>query len=237
MRHEITGTNMPVLEMYLDPGDTIVAESGELSWMTPGIKLETSMGAGGSGGGLFGAVKRKIAGGSFWMTQFTAEQAGEVAFAARVPGHFVAIDVTDDNHVRIHRHGFVCGTEGIALELAFQQKFSAGIFGGEGFRLQKVVGKGLAFIQLSGEMVLRELKEGQVLLAHPGHVGIFEGSVKFEITTVPGIKNKFFGGDGLFLAKLTGPGKVWLQTMPLPNLAHALTPFIKTELAEDDDDD
>ena len=211
MRHEITGSTMPVLEMYLDPGDTIVAESGELSWMTPGIKLETSMGAGGSGGGLFGAVKRKIAGGSFWMTQFTAEQAGEVAFAARVPGHFVAIDVTDDNHVRIHRHGFVCGTEGIALELAF--------------------------IQLSGEMVLRELKEGQVLLAHPGHVGIFEGSVKFEITTVPGIKNKFFGGDGLFLAKLTGPGKVWLQTMPLPNLAHALTPFIKTELAEDDDDD
>jgi len=236
MKYQITGTTMPVLELSLDPGDKIVAESGELSWMGAGMKLHTSMAGGGGGGGLFGAVKRKIAGGSFWMTEYTTDQAGdELAFCTRVPGHIVPVTVSADNEPRIHRHGFLCAVEGVNLELAFQQKFSSGIFGGEGFRLQKLTGSGLAFIELSGELIERDLAAGQVLRAHPGHVGMFEKSVQFEITTVPGIKNKFLGGDGLFLAKMTGPGKVWLQTLPLPNLAAALTPFIAADLPQQDD--
>jgi uncharacterized protein (TIGR00266 family) len=234
MRHEIQGTTMPVLELWLDPGDKIVAESGELSWLSAGIELKTSMGSGGSQGGLFGAVKRKIAGGSLFMTEYSASQAGELAFAARVPGHIVPVTVDATHEPRIHRHGFLCATEGVSLELAFQQKFSSGLFGGDGFRLQKLVGDGLAFVELSGELIERELAAGETLRVHPGHVGMFDASVTFEITTVPGIKNKFLGGDGLFLAKLTGPGKLWLQTMPLPNLAAALTPYIQADEDEDE---
>jgi uncharacterized protein (TIGR00266 family) len=232
MRYEIKGTTMPVLELYLDAGDTMVAESGELSWLTSGIHLASGMGGGGSGGGLFGAVKRKIAGGSFFMTEYKAHEAGELAFAARVPGHIVPVNVAKDNEPRVHRHGFLCGVAGVGIEIAFQKKLSSGIFGGEGFRLQKLVGEGLAFIELSGELIERDLADGEELRVHPGHVGMFESSVEFEMTTVPGIMNKFLGGDGLFLAKLTGPGKLWLQTMPLPNLAAALTPFIAQDLQE-----
>jgi uncharacterized protein (AIM24 family) len=162
------------------------------------------------------------------MTQYTARESGELAFAARVPGHIVPVSVDAAHEYRVHRHGYLCSTNGISLEVAFQQKFSAGLFAGDGFRLQKLVGEGLAFVELSGELIERELAAGEVLRAHPGHVGMFEPSVSFEITTVPGIANKFFGADGIFLAKLTGPGRVWLQSMPLPVLAAALAPYLAT---------
>jgi uncharacterized protein (TIGR00266 family) len=237
MRYEIKGTTMPVLELYLDPGDRIVAESGELSWLSSSVHLSSSMGGGGSGGGLFGAVKRKLAGGSFFMTEYTSDEPGELAFCTRVPGHILPVNVTKENEPRIHRHGFLCGVEGVGLELAFQKRLSSGIFGGEGFRLQKLTGEGLAFIELSGELIERELADGEELRVHPGHVGMFESTVEFDLTTIPGIMNKFLGGDGLFLAKLTGPGKIWLQTLPLPNLAAALTPFIQADLEEAEDDE
>ena len=226
MRHEILGTTMPVLKLHLDAGEQVVAESGELSWLSAGIDLSTALGGGASSGGLMSAVKRKVAGGSLFMTEYTAREAGELAFAARVPGHIVAVDVDSAHEYRVHKHGYLCSTPGVALEVAFQQKFSAGLFGGDGFRLQKLTGQGLAFIELSGELIERELAAGEVLRVHPGHVGMFEPSVSFEITSVPGIKNKFFGGDGLFLAKLTGPGRIWLQTMPLSVLASALAPYL-----------
>ncbi|HEY5059089.1 MAG TPA: AIM24 family protein [Gaiellaceae bacterium] len=226
MRHTIEGTTMPVLKLDLDPGDKIVAESGELSWLSAGIDLSSGLGGGASAGGLMNAMKRKVAGGSLFMTEYTAREPGELAFAARVPGHIVQVDVDGSHEYRIHRHGFLCATGGVSLELAFQQKFSSGLFGGDGFRLQKLVGEGLAFVELSGELIERELQAGEVLRVHPGHVGMFEPAVSFEITTVPGIANKLFGSDGLFLAKLTGPGRIWLQTMPLPVLASALAPYL-----------
>jgi uncharacterized protein (TIGR00266 family) len=226
MRHEIQGTTMPVLKLFLEPGEQVVAESGELSWLSAGIDLSTALGGGASSGGLLSAVKRKVAGGSLFMTEYTAREAGELAFAARVPGHIVPVNVDSAHEYRVHKHGYLASTNGVALEVAFQQKFSAGLFGGDGFRLQKLTGEGLAFIELSGELIERELAAGEVLRAHPGHVGMFEPSVSFEITTVPGIKNKFFGADGIFLAKLTGPGKIWLQTMPLSVLASALSPYL-----------
>jgi uncharacterized protein (AIM24 family) len=132
MQHEIKGTTMPVLEFRLDPGDKIVAESGELSWLSAGIDLKSSLGGGSSQGSLLGAVKRKFAGGSLFMTEYTARESGELAFATKVPGHIVEVTVDAQHEYRIHTHGFLCATEGVSLQLAFQQKFSTGLFGGEG---------------------------------------------------------------------------------------------------------
>lgn len=217
---------MPVLVLRLERGETVVAEAGEVSWLSAGIELRTGLTGGASQGGFVGAVKRKLAGGSLFMTEYEAREPGELAFAAKVPGRIVPVHVGAADEVRVHRHGFLCATGGVGLELAFQQTFTAGLFGGEGFRLQKLTGEGLAFVELSGEVIERQLEAGEVLRVHPGHVGMFEAGVAFEISTVPGVGNKLFGGDGIFLAKLTGPGRVWLQTMPLPNLAASLAPYL-----------
>jgi uncharacterized protein (AIM24 family) len=129
----------------------------------------------------------------------------------------------------IHRHGFLCATSQIQVGVGFQQSLGAGIFGGDGFLLQKVTGVGTAWLELSGELVIRDLQPGETLRVHPGHVGAFQSSVSFQITTVPGIKNMIFGGDGIFLAALTGPGRVWLQTLPIAKLAHALAHYMPHE--------
>jgi uncharacterized protein (TIGR00266 family) len=230
MQTQITGSTMPVLEVTLDPGERLVAESGELSWVTSAIQLTTSTKMAGAKG-LFGAVKLAFAGGSLFMTEYRAEGgAGTVAFATKVPGEILPVEVNGDTY-RIHHHGYLCGTADIELSVAFQQKLGAGIFGGEGFLLQKLGGTGQAWVELDGEVTVKELAAGETLRVHPGHVGMFEASVQFGITTVPGIKNKLFGGDGIFLASLTGPGKIWLQSLPLPNLAHALGPYLPTQEA------
>ena len=126
----------------------------------------------------------------------------------------------------IHRHGFLCATPQVTLGVGFQQSLGAGIFGGNGFLLQKVAGQGTAWLELSGELILKNLAPGEVLRVHPGHVGAFQASVGFNITTVPGIKNAIFGGDGIFLAVLQGPGTVWLQTLPISRLAHQIGEYL-----------
>ncbi len=226
MEHTIHGTTMPVLEMDLQPGESIVSEAGELSWMSSSIELETSTQKAG-GGGLFGAVKRAASGGSLFMTEYTAKgAAGSVAFAARLPGAILPINVSNNQTYMVHTHGFLCGTPDVELTIGFQQSLGAGVFGGEGFRLQKVSGNGQAWIELSGEIVTYDLKPGETLRVHPGHVGMFEAGVSFEITRIKGIKNLIFGADGIFLAALTGPGKIWLQSLTLVNLAHSIQPYL-----------
>ncbi|HLJ69179.1 MAG TPA: AIM24 family protein [Chloroflexota bacterium] len=226
MNHKIIGTTMPVLEMQLEPGESIISEAGELSWMTASINLTTSTTAGGSGG-LFGAFKRMASGGTLFMTEYRAEgQSGMVAFATKVPGEIMPIEVRPGQFYMIHRHGFLCATPGVELTIGFQQSLGAGIFGGEGFRLQKLSGSCTAWIELDGEVVTYDLSAGETLRVHPGHVGMFDSTVSFEITRIKGIKNMLFGQDGIFLAALTGPGRVWLQSLPLPNLAHAISPYI-----------
>jgi len=126
----------------------------------------------------------------------------------------------------IHRHGFLCATPQIQIGVGFQQSLGAGIFGGDGFLLQRASGQGIAWLELSGELVVRDLQPGETLRVHPGHVGAFQSSVSFQITTVSGIKNMIFGGDGIFLAALTGPGRIWLQTLPISKLAHALSEYM-----------
>jgi uncharacterized protein (AIM24 family) len=214
MNHRILGSTLPVLELQLQPAESVVAVSGELSWMSQSIDMHTSTQHGG-GGGLMGVFKRVVGG-------------GILAFATRVPGHIMPVDVSPAKVYMIHRHGFLCSTPGVDLSVGFQQSLGAGIFGGDGFLLQKLAGTCQAFIELDGEVVPYDLKAGETLRVHPGHVGMFESTVSFEITRIRGITNMIFGGDGIFLAALTGPGRVWLQSLPLSNLAHALQPYLHT---------
>lgn len=232
MQHRIVGTTMPVLEFSLAPGESVISEAGELSWMSSSIQLTTHTQMGG-GGGIFGVLKRVAGGGTFFMTEYSAQgAAGEVAFATKLPGHILPVDVGAGMPYMVHRHGFLCATPQVQIGVGFQQSLGAGVFGGDGFLLQKISGQGTAWLELSGEVVLKELRAGETLRVHPGHVGAFESSVSFQITRVPGIKNMIFGGDGLFLAALTGPGKVWLQTLPIAKLAHAISEYMPGEARE-----
>ncbi len=217
---------MPVLELLLDPNDSVISEAGELSWMTQSIQMNTHTQMGG-GGGFFGAIKRVAGGGTLFMTEYTAIGApGEIAFATKVPGHIVPVQVGGGYEYFAHRHGFLCATPQVQLGVGFQQSLGAGIFGGDGFLLQRVGGQGTAWLELSGELIIKDLQPGETLRVHPGHVGAFTTSINFQITRVPGIKNLIFGGDGIFLAALTGPGRVWLQTLPIAKLAHALQEYL-----------
>jgi uncharacterized protein (TIGR00266 family) len=229
MQSRITGTTMPVLELVLEPNESIISEAGELSWMSSSIQMTTHTQFAG-GGGLFGVIKRVAGGGSIFMTEYRAYgAAGEVAFATKLPGHIVPVEVATGHEFLIHRHGFLCATPQIQISVGFQQSLGAGIFGGDGFFLQKLTGQGTAWLELSGELVIRDLQAGQTLFVHPGHVGAFQSSVSFQITTVPGIKNMIFGGDGIFLAALTGPGRIWLQTLPIARLAHVIDQYLPHE--------
>jgi len=232
MQSRIVGTTMPVLEFILEPNDAIISEAGELSWMSANVQMTTHTQMAG-GGGFFGAIRRVAGGGSLFMTEYRAWGGpGEVAFATRVPGHIVPVEIGNGRELMIHRHGFLCATSQINLGVGFQQSLGAGIFGGDGFRLQRVGGTGIAWIELSGEVISRDLRPGEIMRVHPGHVGAFESTVSFQITTVPGIRNMIFGGDGIFLAELAGPGKIWLQTLPLARLAHALQPYLPSTTQE-----
>ncbi len=232
MQSRIVGTTMPVLEFLLQPNECVISETGELSWMSSSIQMTTHTQMMG-GGGFFGAFKRVVGGGSLFMTEYRAwGAAGEVAFATRVPGHILPIEVQTGYDYMIHRHGFLCATEQIQLGVGFQQSLGAGIFGGDGFLLQRVNGAGTAWIELSGEVIVKDLAPGENLRVHPGHVGAFQASVNFQITMVRGLKNLIFGGDGLFLASLTGPGRVWLQTLPIARLAHQIQQYLPSARSE-----
>jgi uncharacterized protein (TIGR00266 family) len=229
MKNQIVGTTMPVLEFTLDPNDSIISEAGELSWMGSSIQMTTHTQLGG-GGGILGALKRVVGGGTLFMTEYRAMgRPGELAFATKLPGHIVPVEIGAGHEYMIHRHGFLCATPQVQIGVGFQQSLGAGIFGGSGFVLQRLSGQGTAWLELSGELIVKDLQPGETLRVHPGHVGAFHSGVNFQITTVPGIKNMIFGGDGIFLASLTGPGRVWLQTLPIAKLAHKLMEYMPIE--------
>ena len=226
MQSKITGTTLPVLQIGLEPGDVVVAPPGELSWMTPNVQMRTTTQTAGSRG-LWGAITRAVSGGGLFMTEFSAQSGvGAVAFAAKVPGAIEQVDVQPGHGYLIHRNGFLCATGGVELTTGLQRSLGAGVFGGDGFVLQRLAGTCTAWVELGGEIITHALEPGETLLVNPGHVGMFEESVTFDITTIRGISNALFGGDGLFLVRLTGPGRVWLQTLTMPNLAHALSPYL-----------
>jgi uncharacterized protein (TIGR00266 family) len=229
LAHRVKGTVMPVLEIDLEPGQTVVSQGGELSWMTDSIRMTTTTkGAGQSG--VMGVLKRAVAGGTIFMTEYRAEgKTGTVSFATKMPGEIRPVAVGADREYLVSRHGFLAGTDDVSLTLAFQKKLGAGVFSGNGFLLQRLSGSGVAWIELSGELMEYHLGAGESLHVHPGHIGIFDAQMDFDVEVVKGVRNMLFGADSIFLVRITGPGMVWLQSLPLPNLAHALSPFLEHE--------
>jgi uncharacterized protein (TIGR00266 family) len=227
MEETIHGTVMPVLELSLQPGESVVSEVGEFSWMTDSIQFSTGTGGGMGGKGLMGAVKRAVGGGSILMTTYTAEGGvGSISFASKLPGHIVPIDVTPGNEFMVHRHGFMAATPGVELSLGMQQSIRGGIFGGMGFVLQKIGGTGRAWVDMSGEVLAFDLVAGQSMRVHPGHVALFQASVQFQVVKVPGLMNRYMGDDGHHFAVMNGPGRIWLQSMPVPILAGSIAPYL-----------
>jgi uncharacterized protein (TIGR00266 family) len=233
VQFQVSGDTTPILEVTLASGDEVIAESGELAWMRGPVQLQTGRSVGQSKGGFLAAAKRAASGGTFFMTSYTVSSGatGSVVFAAKAPGEIREVAVGGGREYVVHRHGFICCEPGVELNVHLQQRLGAGIFGGAGFVLQRLSGSGRAFVEMHGDAVELDLPAGEYVRVHPGHVAMFESHVDLQLTTVPGIRNKLFGGDGLFLAQLSGPGKVWLQSITLPALAHALQPYIVTETA------
>jgi uncharacterized protein (TIGR00266 family) len=226
--YEIKGHEMQFVEVELDPGEAAIGEAGSLMFMEAGIQMDTVFGDGGKqqGGGfmskLLGAGKRLITGESLFTTVYT-NQAGakqRVAFAAPYPGKILPMDLRQLGGMLIcQKDAFLCAARGVSLGIHFQQKLSVGFFGGEGFIMQKLEGDGLAFVHAGGTVVRRELRHGETLLIDTGCVVAYTPDVNFEIQYVGKIKTALFGGEGLFFAKMTGPGTVWLQSLPFSRLA------------------
>lgn len=223
MQAQVKGSTMPILEVSLAQGEQVISTHGELAWMTHGVQMSQRANTGG-GGGLMRGLKRAAGGGGLFVTQYDGP--GMVAFAAKLPGHIVPVDIGPGQEYLVRKHGWLCGTPGIVPGVGLQQSFRGGLWGGDGFVLEKLEGQGQAWIELSGELTVYDLPQGQTLLVHPGHVGMFQGSVQYSITRIQGVRNVLFGADGYHLVALTGPGRVWLQSMPLPVLAHALSPYL-----------
>ncbi len=216
MQHQIMGTTLQTLEMILQPGETVFSQTHQMAWMSDAIAMDTN-----TGGGALKGLMRSFGGGSLFITQFSVSgvTAGLVAFCPRFPGTIIARLLAPGETLVCRKETFLCAESAVTLDIFFRQKIGSGIFGGEGFILQKVTGPGWVFLDLSGEVVEKTLLPGERLRVHVGHVGVQEASVQFGITRLKGFRNVLFGGDGLFVATLTGPGKVLLQSMPIVNLA------------------
>jgi uncharacterized protein (TIGR00266 family) len=227
--YEIKGAEMQFVEVELDPGEAAVGEAGSMMFMDAGIAMDTVFGdgsGGGGGGGLFGkllgAGKRLVTGESLFTTVYTNQSQAKlrVAFAAPYPGKILPMDLRQLGGMLIcQKDAFLCAARGVSLGIYFQQKLSVGFFGGEGFIMQKLEGDGLAFVHAGGTVLKRELRAGQTLLIDTGCVVAFTPTVNFEIQYVGKVKTALFGGEGLFFAKVTGPGTVWLQSLPFSRLA------------------
>ena len=218
MDYRIIGTTLPVLELTVKPGESIVSGSGAPSWMGGSIVMRSGTQLK-SNGGFLGFAKRVFGGGPFFVNEYTAaDEPGLLAFATRVPCHILPVEVEPGRGYLIHRRGFLCATPGLELSVGFQQSIGSGLFGGSGFVLQKLSGRCEAWIELYGAVVGYELGAGESLRVRPGHVGMFESTVRFRIARVQGVRNMLFGGYGVFFATLTGPGKIWLQSLPLVSL-------------------
>ncbi len=222
MKYRIVGTVMQALEVLLGPGEAMYTESGGMAWMMGPLEMETS-----TKGGVLKGLGRALAGESMFMTTYTCR--GDkclVVFTPEAPGKIVPLQLAAGQSVIAQRDAFMCAETTVQLEMHFRKRLGAGLFGGEGFILQKITGPGTAFLEIPGEVREYTLAPGQVMRIDPGHIAAFEPTVQYDITRVKGLKNILFSGEGLFLATLKGPGKIWLQTLPLPNLAQKLARYM-----------
>ena len=222
MKYEIKGGNLPVVICTLQPGETMVTESGAMSWMSPNMKMET-----GAKGGLGGAFGRMFSGESIFQNRYTAQGGqGLIAFASSFPGAIRAVEITPNMPVIAQKSAFLAATPGVDLSIHFQKKVGAGFFGGEGFIMQKLSGHGMAFLEIDGSAVEYTLAPGQQIIVDTGNLAMVDATCQIDIQTVRGAKNILFGGEGLFNTVVTGPGRVVLQTMALPAFASALIPYL-----------
>ena len=229
MKYDISGTVMQTLSISLSSGESVFAQTHGMAWMTDEIEMDTH-----TGGGMFAGLKRAFGGGSFFITDYTAARGtGEVAFAPRFPGQILAMKLAAGQSLVCRKETFLCAETGVSLDIVLQQRLGAGFFAGEGFILQKVTGPGTVFLDLSGEVVEKSLASGERLRVHAGHIGMQDSTVSTDISMVRGFRNLIFGGEGLFLATLIGPGKIWLQSMPVMNLAEEIARYLPSEKAVD----
>lgn len=222
MKYEIKGGNLPFVSLTLDRGEELFTTSGAMSWMSPDITMDTS-----ASGGLFGGVKRVFSGESFFTVNFKANSHNQrIAFSSSFPGSIYPVKLEAGRSIIAQKRAFLVAEKGVDLAIHFQKKFSTGFFGGEGFIMQRLSGDGYVFLEVDGALEEIELEHGESLRVDTGHVAFFQDTVQMSIDSVKGFKNIFFGGEGLFLTTLKGPGKVYLQSIPIQNFARSIIPFI-----------
>ncbi len=209
MEYRIEGGSLPVVLCQLAPGESVINESGSMTWMTPNMKMSTV------GGGASKMLGRMFSGDSLFQNVFTAEGGpGEIAFAPSVPGTIVPVEVTPDKPVILQKSAFLAASQGVELSVFFNKKLGAGLFGGEGFVMQKVSGSGIVFVEIDGHAVEYDLGPGQSMIVDTGNLAIMSHTCTMDIQKVPGVKNMLFGGEGVFNTLVTGPGKITVQSMP-----------------------
>ena len=222
IRYEIEGGNLPVVICYPEAGQTLCSDSGAMSWMSPNMKMDTN-----TGGGLKKVFGRMFSGESIFMNEYTAESGrGMIAFASSFPGSIIPYQVTPGNGIIVQKRGFLAMEKGLELSVYLQKRLGKGFFGGEGFIMQRITGNGLVFLEIDGYCKEYDLAAGQSILVDTGYLAAMSESCTMDIQTVKGAKNIFLGGEGLFHTRITGPGKVYIQSMPIINIAQRLTPYI-----------
>ena len=222
LKYEIEGGNLPVVICYPEAGQTLCTQSGAMSWMSPNMNMQTN-----SGGGLKKALGRMLAGDSIFLNEYTPMGGqGMIAFASSFPGTIIPFQITPGNGIIVQKSGFLAMEKGLDLSVHLQRKVGTGFFGGEGFIMQRITGNGLAFVEIDGHCKEYELRAGESIIVDTGYLAAMSESCDMEIVSVKGIKNAIFGGEGLFHTRISGPGKVYIQSMPVINTAARLAHYL-----------
>lgn len=220
MKYQILGDTLPVVVCELENGEKMITEGGGMSWMSPNMKMETT-----TNGGIGKAFGRMFSGEKIFQNIYTAQGNGMIAFASSFPGSIKAFDIAPGQEMIFQKSAFLAGESGVEMSVFFNKKLGAGLFGGEGFIMQRISGYGTAFAEFDGHVVEYELQPGQQIVVDTGHLAAMTATCSIDIQAVPGVKNMLFGGEGVFNTIISGPGHVWLQTMPISNVAGVLKPY------------
>ena len=233
LKYEIEGGNLPVVICYPEAGQTLCTQSGAMSWMSPNMNMSTT-----SGGGLKKVLGRLISGDSLFINEYTAEGGrGMIAFASSFPGTIIPFHVTPGNGIIVQKSGFLAMEKGLELSVYLQKKISVGFAGGEGFIMQQIKGNGVAFVEIDGHCKEYDLAAGESIIVDTGYLAAMSESCTMDVQMVRGVKNIFLGGEGLVHTKITGPGKVYIQSMPIYNTAQRLIPYLPTSSSSSSSDD
>ncbi len=225
MQYKVEGTPFPVVVCRLNAGEVMSCQKGAMAWMSPNMQMSTN-----AGGGIGKMFSRAISGESIFQNQYSAQGGpGEIAFATTVPGQVLPVQVTPQKPIVAQKKAYLASETGVELSIFFQKKIGAGFFGGEGFVMQKLSGQGMAFLEIDGSIVEYDLQPGESMIVDTGYLAAMDATCSVDIETVSGIGNALFGGEGLFNTRVTGPGHVWLQTMPITSIAGAIIPYIPSK--------